>query len=218
MDKFCNKVYHGNALDLLAALPTASIDAVIFDPMYGTAKNCQYDWGVDPAQGDPDLHWDYHEPIYRECRRLLKPNGVLAWAQGAKFCQHFRRWFGGHRVWTLTRFRQKGMNATWHTWIVQTREQQPIEFPNRDSIVIHEDIGPLRKHHPCTKPVEEMMFLIESLTQPGHIVLDCCCGLGSTLIAAKLLGRKWIGCDLSKKYCQIAMRRLAEVDQLEVAS
>jgi len=215
MDKFCNKVFHGNAFSLLSELPSASIDACITDTMYGTAKDYQYDWGIDPANGDPDLHWDYHAPMYQECRRVLKPNGVLAWAQGAKFCQRFGDWFGGHRVWTLTRFSIKGMNATRHNWIVQTKEQQPIEFPHRDSLVIYENIGPLPKLHPCTKPVEELMFLIESLTQPGQIVLDCCCGLGSTLVASKFLGRRWIGCDLSKTYCQIAMKRLAEAKKLD---
>lgn len=73
IDRFVNRVFHGDALKLLQVLPTASVDAVITDPMYGTAKNCLYDWGVDPARGDPERHWFYHEPIYQECRRVLKP-------------------------------------------------------------------------------------------------------------------------------------------------
>jgi site-specific DNA-methyltransferase (adenine-specific) len=66
----------------------------------------------------------------------------------------------------------------------------------------------LRKLHPCPKPVEELAFLVESLTKPGEIILDCFCGLGSTLIAAEMLDRKWIGCDLGRTYCQAAMQRL----------
>ena len=50
--------------------------------------------------------------------------------------------------------------------------------------------------------------MIESLTKPGQVVLDCFCGLNSTLIAAEQLGRRWIGCDLSRRYCQIAMKRI----------
>jgi len=53
IETFINKVYHGDARNLLRALPSASIDAVITDAMYGTAKNCQYEWGLDPARGDP---------------------------------------------------------------------------------------------------------------------------------------------------------------------
>ena len=215
MDRFINKVFHGDALKLLRAIPDASIHAIIADAMYGTSKNCVYDWGADPAKGNSILHWIYHEPIYLECLRVLRPNGVLAWAQGAKFCEQFHEWFGGHRVWTLTRFRQKGKNATGHVWVVQTKNRQPVEFPAKDALVIYENLGSLTKLHPCIKPPEEMAFLIEALTQPGNIVLDCFCGLGSTLVAAQRLNRLWLGCDLSRTYCQVAMQRLAQPETLE---
>jgi site-specific DNA-methyltransferase (adenine-specific) len=219
MDRFTGKVFHGDALRLLNVLPTASVDAVITDPMYGTARKCFYEWGPDPARGDPGKHWLYHEPMYQECRRVLKPGGPLAWAQSAKFCDHFPAWFGGHRLWTLTRYRRKGRNATGHIWIVQTREQQPIEFPQRNSLISYETMFPsglsdavmLRDQnlHPCVKPVEEMAFIIDMLTEPGQLVLDCFCGLGSTLVAAEQLGRRWIGCDLGRRYCQRAIQQLA---------
>ena len=85
IEPFVNKVFHGDALDLMGVMPTASIDAIIADAMYGTSKNCLYDWGLDPAKGDPVKHWAYHQPIYEECRRVLKPGGVLAWAQDIRF-------------------------------------------------------------------------------------------------------------------------------------
>jgi hypothetical protein len=62
-------------------------------------KSCIYDWGSEPGTGLPHEFWDYHAPIYRECRRVLKPHGVLAWAMGFQFHEHFHEWFGGHRIW-----------------------------------------------------------------------------------------------------------------------
>lgn len=212
LDRFLGKVINTDARTLLAALPTASIDAVIADAMYGTFKNCKYEWGLDPAKGDPLKHWQYHAPLHRECLRVLKPGGVLAWGQGAKFGKHFRQWFGGHRIWTITRYTEQ--NATAHVWVVQTKEQQPIEFPRRDLLVFHEKLGALKNLHPCVKPVEELEFIVEELTKPNAIILDCFCGLGSTLIAVQRVGegRRIIGGDRSKFYCQVAMKRLAEPD------
>jgi DNA modification methylase len=220
IERFVNKVFNGGALDLLRVIPTFSVDAVLTDAMYGTAKNIQYDWGPDPAKGNPIKHWQYHEPIYHECLRVLKPGGILAWGQGAKFYDYFPAWFGGHRVWPLTRFSKGGVLAVGNIWVVQNQERRPIEFPQKDSLVICNRAKQLalKEIHPCPKPVEEMSWMIEALTKPGECVLDCFCGLGSTLVAAELLGRRWIGCDKSKRYCQIAMKRLADHQRKEIAS
>src|SRR5438105_14757328 len=96
IERFLGHVFHADALALLRPTPTESIDAVCTDPMFGVGRSrfCTYDWGVDPAKGDPVTHWKYHKPIYDECRRVLKPGGVLAWAVGVKFHQHLREWFG----------------------------------------------------------------------------------------------------------------------------
>ena len=45
IEPFVDKVFHGDALALMGVMPTASIDAIIADAMYGTSKNCLYDWG-----------------------------------------------------------------------------------------------------------------------------------------------------------------------------
>ena len=78
LGRFLGRVFHADAFDLLRKLPSETIDAVIPDPMFGVGKSkfCTYDWGVDPAKGDPVKHWQYHRHIYQECRRVLKPGGV----------------------------------------------------------------------------------------------------------------------------------------------
>ena len=118
-------------------------------------------------------------------------------------------WFGGHRIWSITR----EFGAYWRpfpiVWMVQTDEQQPIGFPNDDGLLIIDRTRFLPKHvHPCPKSEEEMRFIVRHLSQPGEIILDCFCGTGTTLVAAKQLGRYWIGCDKSKYYCRVAKFRL----------
>lgn len=211
IDRHLGKVFHADAYDFLKTMPVESVDAVITDAMYGTAS-VRYEWGTDPAKGDPIKHWQYHQPIYEECLRVLKPGVVLAWGQGVKFYNRFPFWFGGHRVWT--RFLKGGVLAVGNIWVVQNRERQPIEVPLRDTLVICNRAAQLelKELHPCPKPVEEMAQMIEALTKPGDILLDCFCGLGSTLCNAESLHRRWIGCDRSRRYCQIDMKRLKRLN------
>ena len=61
LNDMLGKVFACEALHLLQALPTASIDAVITDPMYMVAANkenhCTYDWGVEPGDGHAEVSW-----------------------------------------------------------------------------------------------------------------------------------------------------------------
>ncbi|MGB7649602.1 MAG: site-specific DNA-methyltransferase [Gallionella sp.] len=65
--------------------------------------------------------------------------------------------------------------------------------------------------HPTQKPVRLMQALIELATQKGQIVLDPFCGSGSTLVAAKLTGRKYIGIEIDAQYAETTKKRLEEV-------
>jgi adenine-specific DNA-methyltransferase len=46
---------------------------------------------------------------------------------------------------------------------------------------------------------------------PGDIVADFFCGSGTTLAVAEKLGRRWLGCDLSKFTIQITRKRLLDI-------
>ena len=57
-----------------------------------------------------------------------------------------------------------------------------------------------------------MLWLVEKATKPTDIILDPFCGSGTTCVAAKMLGRNYIGIDISEEYCKIARERLEAVD------
>ena len=64
-------------------------------------------------------------------------------------------------------------------------------------------------HHPTVKPVKLMEYLIKLITPPGGAVLDPFMGSGSTGIAARHLGFRFIGIEMEKEYCEIAEKRIA---------
>ena len=64
--------------------------------------------------------------------------------------------------------------------------------------------------HSTQKPVALMEYLIKTYTNEGETVLDFAMGSGTTLVAAKALGRKAIGIEISEKYCETAVGRLAQ--------
>jgi len=78
--------------------------------------------------------------------------------------------------------------------------------------VINADGPNKARFHPTQKPVLLFRKIIEDFSNPSEIILDPFCGSGTTCVAAKMLGRRYIGIDISEEYCKIAEERLRAVD------
>lgn len=65
--------------------------------------------------------------------------------------------------------------------------------------------------YPTEKSLDLLKFIIEASSNEGDIVLDCFAGSGTTLAAAEILGRQWIGIDQSESAIRISQKRLASV-------
>lgn len=64
--------------------------------------------------------------------------------------------------------------------------------------------------HPCEKPLALISHMIGTSSRASQTILDPFMGSGTTLRAAKDLGRKCIGIEIEEKYCEIAVKRLAQ--------
>ena len=78
-------------------------------------------------------------------------------------------------------------------------------FPNVKSNHVEKTV------HPCQFPVELVERLVLSMTDIGESVLDPYMGVGSTIVAAMLHGRRGYGCDIVRDYVDIACQRIEGV-------
>jgi DNA modification methylase len=62
--------------------------------------------------------------------------------------------------------------------------------------------------HPAVFPLALAEQLIRTFSQEGDLVLDCFCGSGQTLLAAKGCGRRYLGIEREKKFVTVVLGRL----------
>jgi site-specific DNA-methyltransferase (adenine-specific) len=83
------------------------------------------------------------------------------------------------------------------------------EYTNYPLMTLH-FTGDANTQHPTQKPVALFEYLIKTYTLPGDLILDPFAGSGTTLIAARNTGRRYIGGDITPEYVATAKHRLAE--------
>jgi len=66
------------------------------------------------------------------------------------------------------------------------------------------------QEHPTEKPINLFMEQIIDLTNQNDLVLDPFLGSGTTGVACEKLNRRWIGIEISEKYCEIAAKRIEQ--------
>lgn len=97
--------------------------------------------------------------------------------------------------------------STWVTWVVVAR---PKTRTFQKWGTLPGGYQPTREDKPVVggKSVNLMRAIVRDYSRPGDLVADPCCGAGTTLLAARLEGRRAIGCDRDETHADMARRRL----------
>ena len=197
-------IYHGDCREVLPKLPDA--DLILADPPYGV------DLAYESSFDDSFEHWtqliDEILPVMRQkCRGTVLVSTSKIEGEAHLFRQHVPDW----RICWF-----KGASCTrsyvgfkdWETVFVYGKPRGP-QFHD----YFHAQAADVRDKvpgHPCPKPEKWARWLILKCSQPEDFVIDPFMGSGTTLRAAKDLGRRAVGIEIEETYCEIAARRLEQ--------
>lgn len=195
-------IYHGDCRDWLSSWFDMPFAMVFADPPYGVGK--QYGESFSDEYGP-----EFVAPIAAGLRCAAP---VVLVTPGMK---HFYSWPAADWMlgWMKPGSTRQSKLRGFSTW-------EPILFYGRPIRPVYQDairLPDCNNHangstgdHPCPKPVALLQWLVGEFTEPGDTVLDPFVGSGTTLRAAKNLGRRAIGIEIEERYCEIAAKRLAQ--------
>jgi len=205
-DDYLDRIICGDSLAVLRAMPDNCVDAVITDPPY----NLGMDYGIQIDDGKSldqfTFFVDTMLPLLkRVANTILLTPGI---ANLGIYLKHKPRWIlAWHKPFSLSHcpvgFNNWEPVLFWGKW-VRNKWSDYIYAPLNLS---DKSLGA----HACPKPINLMRELVGRYSKDGAIIFDPFCGSGTTLVAAKQLGRHWIGVDISPEYCEIARKRIEAV-------
>ena len=104
------------------------------------------------------------------------------------------------------------------TWVLRPQEDERFFQPDTDTWYVSRVCGTFKERtgHPCQMPEALLERIIRVASNPGDLVLDPFAGSGTTLVAAKRLGRRYLGIELSPEYAAGVQERLAQIPGPEV--
>lgn len=196
-------IYHGDCREIL---PTLDYDVLLSDPPYGINHPTNY---RQRGRANLAICSDYI-PVYDDDKPfdpsfLLDSRNVILW--GANHYADRLPPSSGWLVWDKERPAEldqataelawtncvKGARVFRHLWhgMMRASEKEPLV-------------------HPTQKPVALMRWVLELRWVREGAVCDPFMGSGTTLRAAKDLGRQAIGIEIEERYCEIAAKRMGQ--------
>lgn len=203
-------IYHGDCREILPTLQTDEIDLVLTDPPYGIGINHnakQVGTATHKSRKATDLIWDDAIPdafCFTETMRVSKNQIVF----GANYYWQYFYSTQCYIIWdkrgTLPAVPFCDTEFAWTSFVGR--------MPKRYIVINHGFIRDSKdiREHPTQKPLELFRTILTDFSADGQSILDPFMGSGTTLRAAKDLGRRAIGIEIEEKYCEIAARRLSQ--------
>jgi site-specific DNA-methyltransferase (adenine-specific) len=208
-------IYHGDCREVLPTI--ARCDAVITDPPYKLSQSYSASVDADNLLAVASICWV--APLLRD---VVTQGGFAAVYYDSRIlplCLDAFRHGGWRYLRNLTLYRRWGGASKVHGWMSTSdfvllfhRPGLPEVYHGATyhDVFIKDGPEPDGGDHPAQKPLEFVAQILQNICPISGTVLDPFMGSGTTLRAAKDLGRKAIGIEIEERYCEIAAKRMAQ--------
>lgn len=203
-------IYHGDCRDILPYIQKC--DLVLTDPPYGIGESNERALSRGKLAKPTDyghFEWDKSKPSQEDMYRI-STMGKYSIVWGGNYFHFYPSscWLVWDKINGANDFADCEL-----AWTNLPKAVRLFKFMWNGMLRDGEARG-VKRVHPTQKPLELMTWCIKLRGQlnweENNTVLDPFMGSGTTLRAAKDLGRKAIGIDIEEKYCEIAAKRLSQ--------
>jgi site-specific DNA-methyltransferase (adenine-specific) len=201
-------IFHGDCREVL---PTIEADVVVTDPPYGL--DFPYPSYVDTRENLTGLIAEVfaHRSKFSRLVILCGPTqirdydksdwvGAVTWNTTGSFGSF------GYSQWTPVLLYGKDLGGFGN--VNGITKSDVLHINGGGAVGFQRDVP--EGLHVCPKPLNIMVWAVRRFTQETDTILDPFMGSGTTLVAAKQLGRRAIGIEIEERYCEIAVKRLRQ--------
>ena len=228
-ENMINTIQLGDCYELIKNIPDKSIDLILTDPPYdfhcGTINKTGIFKNRIVAPGkqivDMNINNGFDISILNEFVRVMKNINIFIWCnkeQIKDYLDFFQNYNTTFEI--LTWHKTNPTPLTKNTFLPDT--EYCLYFREKGKVLLNDGYELKHKYyitdtnkedkenykHPTIKPLEIIKKQILHTTKVDWIVLDCFCGSGTTCLAAKETGRRYIGIEIDLEYHKIAVNRL----------
>jgi site-specific DNA-methyltransferase (adenine-specific) len=222
-----NTIICGDCLDVLRIMPDEYIDLIFTSPIYNLGNNHHTrSKRINPYDDNmPELEYQQWQlAILNECFRVLKNGGSMwynhknrikngvqitpyEWLLQSNFIiKQEIIWFNQGPNFDKVRFYPMTERLY---WLVKSPKTKMINVINHHDLFTTQDWKPegTNKEHKRAFPVKMVTDILYCFPE-AEIILDPFMGSGTVAVASKMLGRSYIGIEISPEYCNYAENRL----------
>lgn len=191
------RVEWGDSLELMAAMKSGSVDAVVTDPPYMVGA-------ISTA-----IFW--YRAWMTECWRVLKDGGYMAIFTNWRSLPMLMKACADAKIKTssLAVWNKKMLGTSYEMILFCGKGDAKIDNRSQPDYFEHQWMSHFGDSgHAAQKPVPLLKQIIELVTKPGETVMDCFMGSGTTGIAAMQAGRRFVGYEGDAEHFKTAKERI----------